>query len=120
MPEELLPHWLRVRKFPPSQRQRAGKLPRDLGRDRRDQGGQPTTRVPEIGSSEYDAGAHDTDADLGAPDDGEQKGVAIYTPGGPELAGRDDCCRDPGELRHKSQKITEYCSDEGAHRAPQG
>src|SRR5271154_2590468 len=83
-PEELLPHWLRLRKPRPS-RQGAGKPPHNLGRYVRDQGGEPALPSTEIGSRQHDAGGDDADADLGAADYGEQKDVAVCAPEIPEL-----------------------------------
>jgi hypothetical protein len=63
-PEELLPHWLRLRKSRASQRQGTNKPPHNLGRYFRDQGGEPATCVTEIGSRQHDAGGDDANKDL--------------------------------------------------------
>jgi hypothetical protein len=73
----------------------------------------------EIGSRQHDASGDDANADLGAADYGEHKGVAVCAPDCPELVARDDCRRDPGQLRRNGKRIPEYRGNESAPRSPQ-
>ena len=118
-PDELAPHWLRLRKLGSRQRQSTSEPAGNFGGEGGEQGGQPALRATEIGSRQHDAGGDDANADLGAADDGEHKGVAVCAPEIPELAARDDCRRDPGKLRRNGYRVAKYRGNESTPRAPQ-
>src|SRR5580700_2600108 len=82
-PDELLPHWLCLRKFRASQRQSTGEPVGNFGGEGGEQGGQPALRTTEIGSRQHDAGGDDANADLGAADYGEYKDFAAGAPVAP-------------------------------------
>src|SRR5271168_587365 len=80
-PDQLPPHWLRLRKLGSCQRQSTGEPAGNFGGEGGEQGGQPATCATEIGSHQHDAGGDDANADLGAADYGENEDFAVCAPG---------------------------------------
>ncbi len=63
--------------------------------------------------------AHDANANLGTAGHRQRKSLAVHASGRPELVARDNCCRNPGELRREGKEIAQYCGDKGACGTPQ-
>ena len=97
----------------------AGEPAANLGRNGREQRGEPAPCPAQIRHGENDAGADDADADFAGTVDREHEGLPVETADGAELVARDDRGGVTGQCRGIGREVAQECGDECACGAPQ-